>query len=221
MRRRTPEEKEDEILETLWVLGERGSRTLPRLLAASNLPDARAVVGRMRKAGRLRVAGSEVRLSREAEEEARLIIRRHRLAERLLVDVLDLGGRDDAVEDHACSFEHILSREVTDRICTLLGHPPACPHGRPIPQGPCCAVSIARMEPLVARLRDMEAGGKGSVHMVISGDRATAARLSAAGVVPGAPLVLVRRSPAWLVRVGETTLALDAEVASTILVKRP
>jgi hypothetical protein len=37
-----------------------------------------------------------------------------------------------------CKFEHILSPDVTDRICTLLGHPLECPHGSPIPQGPCC-----------------------------------------------------------------------------------
>lgn len=50
-----------------------------------------------------------------------------------------LSIHDDAeVEKSACTFEHILSPEVTDRICTFLGHPTACPHGSPIPKGPCC-----------------------------------------------------------------------------------
>ena len=43
-----------------------------------------------------------------------------------------------AVETNACTFEHILSPEVTDRICTFLGHPKTCPHGSPIPPGECC-----------------------------------------------------------------------------------
>ena len=42
------------------------------------------------------------------------------------------------VEESACKFEHILSPDVTERICTLLGHPTACPHGSPIPKGDCC-----------------------------------------------------------------------------------
>src|ERR1019366_765071 len=71
------------------------------------------------------------------EARARNVIRRHRLAERLFIDVLSI--RDEAeIESSACKFEHILSPDVTDRICTLLGHPGACPHGSPIPKGPCC-----------------------------------------------------------------------------------
>jgi Mn-dependent DtxR family transcriptional regulator len=65
------------------------------------------------------------------------VIRRHRLAERLFTDTLSL--RDDAqIESNACTFEHILSPEVTEKICTFLGHPRQCPHGSPIPPGPCC-----------------------------------------------------------------------------------
>jgi hypothetical protein len=65
------------------------------------------------------------------------VIRRHRLAERLFMDVLSIRDEGE-IESSACKFEHILSPEVTDRICTLLGHPLACPHGSPIPQGDCC-----------------------------------------------------------------------------------
>ncbi|MDQ2899450.1 MAG: hypothetical protein M3Y07_06565 [Acidobacteriota bacterium] len=71
------------------------------------------------------------------EERARSVIRRHRLAERLFTDVL--GIRDEAtIESNACTFEHMLSGEVTDRICTFLGHPATCPHASPIPPGECC-----------------------------------------------------------------------------------
>jgi DtxR family Mn-dependent transcriptional regulator len=42
------------------------------------------------------------------------------------------------IEQQACKFEHILSPEATDKICTFLNHPLTCPHGAPIPPGPCC-----------------------------------------------------------------------------------
>jgi Mn-dependent DtxR family transcriptional regulator len=42
------------------------------------------------------------------------------------------------IEQQACKFEHILSPEATDKICTFLGHPRTCPHGAPIPRGACC-----------------------------------------------------------------------------------
>ena len=85
-------------------------------------------------------SNGEAKYTREGEERARTVIRRHRLAERLFVDVLSI--RDDhEVEESACKFEHILSPEVTDKMCTLLGHPKACPHGSPIPPGDCCKQS--------------------------------------------------------------------------------
>ncbi|MEP6716596.1 MAG: iron dependent repressor, metal binding and dimerization domain protein [Terriglobia bacterium] len=87
-----------------------------------------AQIGLVTEAGEFTPAG---------EARARDVIRRHRLAERLFMDVLSI--RDEAeIESSACKFEHILSPEVTDRMCTLLGHPEACPHGSPIPKGPCC-----------------------------------------------------------------------------------
>jgi len=65
------------------------------------------------------------------------IIRRHRLAERLFTDSLALDSESE-IEQQACKFEHILSTEATDKICSFLGHPRTCPHGAAIPPGPCC-----------------------------------------------------------------------------------
>jgi Mn-dependent DtxR family transcriptional regulator len=45
---------------------------------------------------------------------------------------------ESEIEQQACKFEHILSPEATDKICTFLGHPRTCPHGSPIPEGDCC-----------------------------------------------------------------------------------
>ena len=65
------------------------------------------------------------------------VIRRHRLAERLFTQTLKVQNEDE-IEQQACKFEHILSPEVTDKICSFLGHPQSCPHGSPIPAGECC-----------------------------------------------------------------------------------
>jgi DtxR family Mn-dependent transcriptional regulator len=78
-----------------------------------------------------------IELTPSGRQKASDIIRRHRLAERLFTDSLALESESE-IEQQACKFEHILSPEATDKICTFLNHPRTCPHGAPIPLGPCC-----------------------------------------------------------------------------------
>jgi putative ABC transport system ATP-binding protein len=78
-----------------------------------------------------------VELTPRGLKRAADIIRRHRLAERLFTDSLAMDSETE-IEQQACKFEHILSSEATDKICTFLNHPKTCPHGSPIPPGPCC-----------------------------------------------------------------------------------
>ena len=132
----TAEENEDfdEILEELWM---RRESAMHHEGAHFTDVQRQRLFATMSRIGLLRVAGKEVGFTDQGETRARSVIRRHRLAERLFMDVLFI--RDDAaVESNACTFEHILSPEVTDRICTFLGHPKTCPHGSPIPPGECC-----------------------------------------------------------------------------------
>jgi putative ABC transport system ATP-binding protein len=84
-----------------------------------------------------------VELTTRGRQRAADIIRRHRLAERLFTDSLAMDSESE-IEQQACKFEHILSAEATDKICAFLGHPRTCPHGSPIPPGPCCE---SRQEP--------------------------------------------------------------------------
>jgi putative ABC transport system ATP-binding protein len=132
----TAEENEDfdEILEEMWMRRESAMHH-----EGTHFTDVQRqrLFATMSRIGLLRVTGKEVGFTDQGETRARSVIRRHRLAERLFMDVLFI--RDDAaVESNACTFEHILSPEVTDRICTFLGHPKTCPHGSPIPPGDCC-----------------------------------------------------------------------------------
>jgi putative ABC transport system ATP-binding protein len=122
----------DEVLEQLWTRGETSGH-----IDSHEYTDAqwRKLIVTMAHIG---LVTEEGEFTRKGEARARDVIRRHRLAERLFMDVLSIHDEDE-IESSACKFEHILSPEVTDRMCTLLGHPKACPHGSPIPRGECCA----------------------------------------------------------------------------------
>ena len=78
----------------------------------------------------------EVRLTESGGRRARDVVRRHRLAERLFTDTFAI--EDAEAHQQACRFEHIITPELDQRICSFLGHPKTCPHGNPIPPGPCC-----------------------------------------------------------------------------------
>lgn len=124
----------DEVLEHLWDRRERSEH-----MQSTDYTEMqwRRLVATMTRIGLVKVENGIEHFTPAGEERARNVIRRHRLAERLFIDVLSI--RDEVeVEASACKFEHILSPDVTDRICTLLGHPLECPHGSPIPQGECC-----------------------------------------------------------------------------------
>jgi putative ABC transport system ATP-binding protein len=132
----------DEVLEELWMLREGTMHEEPEHFTAAQHRKLAAVMARI---GLVELRGQEIAFTPKGEERARSVIRRHRLAERLFMDVLAI--RDEgSVEKNACTFEHILSPEVTDRICTFLGHPPTCPHGSPIPPGDCCRQGITGVD---------------------------------------------------------------------------
>jgi len=86
------------------------------------------------------------------QQRAADVIRRHRLAERLFTQTLKVQNEDE-IEQQACKFEHILSPEVTEKICSFLGHPNTCPHGSPIPAGECCEKAGRLPEKVVAQSR--------------------------------------------------------------------
>src|SRR5579884_1712331 len=90
-----------------------------------------------------------VELTEKGRQRAGDIIRRHRLAERQFTDSLAMDSESE-IEEQACKFEHILSTEATDKICAFLGHPKTCPHGAPIPPGPCCGRTADSLDALPA-----------------------------------------------------------------------
>src|SRR3954451_17054527 len=95
-------------------------------------PTVSQTVARMERDGLLRVEGDRhLELTDFGRDLAVRVMRKHRLAECLLVNVFGLPWEDVHVE--ACRWEHVMSEEVERRLVTLLGDPSRCPHGTPIP----------------------------------------------------------------------------------------
>jgi putative ABC transport system ATP-binding protein len=135
----------DHLLEQIWICGEEGKPALVEILRATGpsgnlpvLPDepAARVLGRMSDLQLVELQNGAVQLTPGGSRRARDVVRRHRLAERLFKDTFAVD--DSEVHNQACKFEHIISPELDQRICSFLGHPKTCPHGNPIPPGDCC-----------------------------------------------------------------------------------
>jgi putative ABC transport system ATP-binding protein len=126
----------DHLLEQVWVCGEKGQMAEIVYIRHSGVQDPARVVSRLKDLGLLELHDSAVSLTARGEGRARDIVRRRRLAERLMTDTFSFG--DSEADSHACKFEHIISAELDQRICAFLGHPKTCPHGNPIPPGRCC-----------------------------------------------------------------------------------
>ncbi|MFY9531493.1 MAG: ATP-binding cassette domain-containing protein [Candidatus Acidiferrales bacterium] len=130
------EERFDHLLEQVWICGEEGVGAQLDRIRTVGVMDPMRMVTRLADRGLLVVRESEVALTPRGENRARDVIRRHRLAERLFTDTFSILGSE--ADTHACKFEHIISPELDQKICAFLGHPKTCPHGNPIPPGPCC-----------------------------------------------------------------------------------
>ena len=176
------------------------------------------LLGELVGAGLVEATGDELRLTRAGDERARGIIRRHRLAEVLLYNLFDLDNTQ--IESSACKFEHILTQQVTESVCTFLGHPPACPHGRPIPRGECCDKIRTEIQPLVTRLSDAGLGDTSRIVFITPKSKRRLEKLSALGIVPGSRLRLLQRTPSYVLQIGETTVAVDRDITDEIYVKR-
>ncbi len=208
----------DEILEAVWTEREEGVSSLEEL--RKRYPDMflnghlQALAG----LGLVAREGTDVVLTPRGEATARGVMRRHRLAERLLKDVMNF--EESASEDEACSFEHSLTPGIVDSICTLLGHPTQCPHGLPIPPGDCCRQARESVEAIVTTLPMLAVGKSAPVSYIASRNYDRIKKLYSFGIYPGIHLTLLQRSPAVVIKVEETQIALEPSVAEAIYVCR-
>lgn len=209
-------EKEDELFEIIWTLREDGKLTMDQLVQGCTIAGCDAILQDLARNGWIEIRGQVVELLPKGEKRARELVRRHRLSLRMFYELFSLDG----AEAEACKFEHILSPEVTDSVCTLLGHPPNSPDGKPIPRGECCAMFRREMKPLVAPLADLAPGEQAKIVFITPGSHSRLDRLSAMGVVPGSAVKLHQKRPSYVIQLGETMIAVDKEITKEIFVKK-
>lgn len=210
----TLSDRAEEILETLWIeLVEHNKGRCDAEILKDN-DSLKELVD----SGYVTVKGTQVNLSGKGKEEARNCVRRHRLAERLFVDVIDIKKK--LVHETSCKFEHLLHKGIDENICTLLGHPKRCPHGRPIPEGSCCKDAKRMPKKLIMPLSELEVNKSVKVSHLHTHNRDILQKLIAMGVLPKTEVLLVQKFPSYVFQIGKSQFAIDKELASCIFVRR-
>lgn len=128
-------------------------------------------------------SGSGIQLTQTGLERARRLVRRMRLAERLLSDILGMPLPE--VYEEACRLEHVISDALEERIASVLGDPTTCPHGHPIPS------SAGRFDcPLAESLASMKPGSRVEVVSLPERDPDLLVYLEECGIRPGVQLTV-------------------------------
>jgi DtxR family Mn-dependent transcriptional regulator len=209
------DERAEEILETLWIrTQEETAEAVPREELESGQEE---VLENLLGAGYITMRDGQVRLAGRGLPQAQDVIRRHRLAERLLIDVLSTS--DALLDDRACKFEHVRDRGIAESVCSLLGHPKVCPHGMPIPPGECCREERWKQKKAVSALSQMDVGQRGKIAYVHAPQAVKLQKLMSMGILPGVPIVLAQRFPSYVFQVRQEQFAVDKEIADSIYVR--
>ena len=203
----------DEYLEQLWYMKEEGSDSAESLKTAMMGKLDSSIIDELSSEDLVELSadGSKIKLTKKGEDYGRRIVRAHRLAERLLYDVL--GGD---FESGACEFEHIVTPELVDSICTLLGHPKLCPHGMPIPEGQCCKNSSRTAQSSVIPLAELKVGQSARVAYINSKSDQQLHKMDNLLIRPGVVVTLHQRYPAYVVECEGSNIAMDEEIVANI-----
>ncbi len=200
----------EDAIKDLWIATVEEKK---RIITASIEPD---ILETLVRGGYVKVEGDLIKLTDRGEELGRKIVRLHRLAERLLLDVLDM--EEEIYEKASCSVEHAITEELEEAICTLLGHPKVCPHGKKIPPGKCCKKREETFTKVVYTLAELSPGDEGRVCYLASDRLNLVSRLLNMGIVPGSRVKLVRKSPSYIIQIGNTQVAFDEYIAKSIYI---
>jgi len=209
----------EEYLEAIHELEEEGSQVIQARLVerlGHSAPTVSEMVRRLRQDGYLEVENRVITFTDRGRSRAESVVRKHRLAERLLTDVIGLEWHK--AHGEAGRWEHVMSDEVEALLVKLLHNPTTCPHGNPIPGTPRSTevqVALATREPgqhvRLARITeqveiDLEALTYLSVHRFTPGATATVRSKA-----PDGTLVLELDG-------GEGSIALGPALASNLYV---
>lgn len=209
----------EEYLETVHALQEEGTPVIQARIAerlGHSPPSVSEMLDRLAHEGYVRRVGRVVELTPKGSALAQKVVRKHRLAERLLVDVIGLEWYK--VHREAGRWEHVISDEVEARLVELLGDPGTCPHGNPIP----------------GSASEAPAGGQIPLAEAVTGSKVTLARISEQveldmtalayldehGFTPGATAVVASRGPdgTLLLELDSSTVAFGPDLSSNLYV---
>jgi DtxR family Mn-dependent transcriptional regulator len=208
----------EEVLEALWTCSEKQDHRIETLKKSCHVPIDQELLSALEKDDLIAYEGEMVLLTRRGKARAAQVIRRHRLAEQLFVNVLNMPLHQ--AEEGACEFEHILAPQVVESICTLLGHPRQCPHGAPIPGGKCCLEAKDIVDNVVVPLVRLEAGRTAKIAYISTSSHPRLHKLLSFGLTPGGVLKVHQKSPSYVISCEQTELALEEDIARDIYVWR-
>jgi DtxR family Mn-dependent transcriptional regulator len=208
----------EDYLETIYELEESGipvmrARLVERLGVSA--PTVSETVARLEREGFLALDDQRVvRLTERGRQSATGVMRRHRLAERLLVDVLHVPWHQ--VHEEAHRLEHAISETLEPYLVRVLGDPGTCPHGNPIP-GSANAVDVTGQIPLA----DVPVGGRAVVRRIdeeIEAQPATMRALEDHLLMPGCAVQVTAAGAEVTLRTDAGDASLPAGVAAKIYV---
>ena len=207
----------EEYLEAIHELGEEGIVVIQARLAerlGHSAPAVSEMMRRLREEGYVEEKERPLVLTSRGRTLAESVVRKHRLAERLLTDIIGLPWEKAHVE--AGRWEHVISDEVEARLVEVLGHPTTCPHGNPIP-------GTEQRHDDQRVLSDSRQGDHVRLERVteqVEIDLDSLAYLSSHGFIPGTEATVASRAPdgTMILDLGQRTIALGPALAQQLFV---
>jgi DtxR family Mn-dependent transcriptional regulator len=207
----------EEYLEAIHELGEEGIVVIQARLAerlGHSAPAVSEMIRRLRDEGYVEEKDRPLLLTPRGRELAESVVRKHRLAERLLTDIIGLPWEKAHLE--AGRWEHVISDEVEARLVEVLGNPTTCPHGNPIPGAGWIGEGLTV-------LSDSRQGDHIRLERVteqIEIDLDSLSYLSSHGFVPGTEATVASRAPdgTLILDLGPSTIALGPALAQQLFV---
>jgi DtxR family Mn-dependent transcriptional regulator len=208
----------EQYLEAIYNLEEEGGHVIQARLAervGHSAPTVSEMVHRLREGGYIDVEGRDLSLTEAGRQLATSVIRKHRLAERLLADVLGLAWHK--VHEEADRWEHVISDEVEARLVEVLHNPTTCPHGSPIP-------GSGTRVPAGKKMTDVQVGDRVRLTRVtemVEIDREALTYLDEHGFIPGKEATVAAMGPdgTIVLEVGEGTVALGSALSGQLFVE--
>lgn len=212
----------EEYLEAIYKFNEKKEKLNTKELAdyfKIRPQSAREKLKNLSKEGYLTTNRTGIELTIKGIERAKDVIRKHRLAERFLSDILKLDW--DEVHEEACLFEHTMSCKVADALEKYLDFPNTCPHGNPIPDKN-GQIKTDEVQKLFTKLSSLQAGQNAIVKKIDESSSQLLRQLLSLGILPESKLHIKQIAPfrsAFLIEINNLCCySLGREVAEKIWV---